>query len=103
MKTQIRLLVSLIVTVVIVACNPKTEDQTDQPQFNKTNRSLTLQQLQNAKYHINSTDDKFQLTDGVYRKKYEPHSASERVLKLSNSAAGISGRHRWRRCRCNFD
>ena len=88
MKTQIRLLVSLIVTVVIVACNPKTEDQTDQPQFNKTNRSLTLQQLQNAKYHINSTDDKFQLTDGVYRKKYEPHSASERVLKLSNSAAG---------------
>ena len=82
MKTQICLLASLIVTVVIVACNPKTEES------NETNASLTLQQLQNAKYRIRSDDDKFQLTDGEYREKYEPDSASERVLKLSHSAAG---------------
>ena len=88
MNTQIRLLALPIVTVVIVACNPKTEDQTDQPQSNETNPSLTLQQLQNAKYRIESDDDTFQLTDGEYRKKYEPDSASERVLKLSKSAAG---------------
>ena len=88
MKTQIRLLASLIVTVIIVACNPKAEDQTNQPQSNETNPSLTLQQLQNAKYRIKSDDDTFQLIDGEYRKKYEPDSASERVLKLSNSAAG---------------
>lgn len=88
MKIQIRLLASLIVTVVIVACNPKTEDQTDQHQSNKTNPSLTLQQLQNAKYRIRSDDDTFQLIDGEYRKKYEPDSASERILRLSHSAAG---------------
>ena len=88
MKTQTRLLASLIITVVIAACNSKTEDQTDPPQANETNLSLTLQRLQNAKYRIGSVDDKFQLTDGEYRKKYEPDSASERVLKLSHSAAG---------------
>ncbi len=88
MKTQIRLLALLIVTIVIVACNPKAEDQIDQPQASETNPSLTLQQLQNAEYRIRSDDDTFQLTDGEYRKKYEPDSASERILKLSNSAAG---------------
>ena len=88
MKTQSRLLASLIITVVIVACNPNAEDQTDQLQANETNPSLTLQQLQNAKYRIRSADDTFQLTDGEYGKKYEPDSASERVLRLSKSAAG---------------
>ena len=82
MKTQIHLLASLIVTIAIVACNPKTEES------NETNPSLTLQQLQNAKYYIKSAADKFQLTDGEYRKKYEPDSASERVLRLSHSAVG---------------
>lgn len=86
MRTRIRLLVLLI---LVVSCNQQPQDQTDQSQSNKTNSSLTIQQLQNAEYHTSSTaDDRFQLTDGEYRKKFFPDSASERIVRLSDNVAG---------------
>ena len=91
MRTRIRPLVSLILIVIVVSCEKQTQDQTDQSQPNKPNSSLTLQQLQNAEYHIDSTDDRFQLTDGEYRKKYLPDSASERIVRLSDNVAGNLG------------
>ncbi len=89
MRTSIRLLVLLIGIVIVVSCQPQTQDQTNQSQPNKPNSSLALQQLQNAEYHIESTtDDRFQLTDGEYRKKILPDSASERIVRLSHHVAG---------------
>lgn len=87
MKTQIHLFVSLILIFTAASCN--RQDQTDKPQPTKVNSSLTLQQLQNAEYYIESTtDDRFQLTDGEYRKKSFPDSASERIVRLGDNVAG---------------